>query len=48
MFRSFRREEEMDEATEFSDHHLLGNSDRLERIVSSFQAWKIIIPSEIA
>lgn len=38
----------MDEATEFSDHHLLGNSDRLERIVSSFQAWKIIIPSEIA
>lgn len=37
----------MDEAIELSDHHLLGNSARLEGIVSLFQTWKIIIPNEI-
>lgn len=47
VFRFFKEEREMDEAIELSDHHLLGNSARLEGIVSLFQTWKIIIPNEI-
>lgn len=35
VFRCFREEREMDEATELSDH-LLGNSHRLDKIVSFF------------